>query len=405
MKIKKDFPIFKNNPGLIYLDSTATSLKPKSVIDKEVEYYSQYSSNVKRGIYDLGEKATKEYENSRIMVAKFINAKPEEVIFTRGTTESINLIAYALGRQIIGKNDEILTTVMEHHSNFVPWQQLTAENGGIFKVLGINEEGYLQADSKTLKNYVNKKTKVVALTYVSNVLGVINPIKRIVRDLKKINKDIIVVVDCAQAVPHMKVDVKDLGCDFIAFSGHKMLGPTGIGVLWGRKELLEQMYPFQFGGEMIDEVKIEETTFAPIPEKFEAGTPAIAQAIALGEAMKFLEKIGLNNIEKYEKDLISYAVNQLTAEFGDNITIYGPKNLKNRGGIVSFNMTNIHPHDLASILNESKICIRAGNHCAMPLHTSLGITASCRASFYVYNDKSDVDSLVKALKKAKKLFS
>lgn len=405
MNIKSQFPIYKNNPKLIYLDSTATSLKPQIVIDKLVEYYSNYSANVKRGIYGLSEKATFEYENARKIIADFINAKTSEIIFTKGTTESLNLLAYSLGRQIIGKNDEVLTTIMEHHSNFVPWQQLCLENEAVFKILDIDENGNLKADFNTLSKFVNKKTKIATLTYVSNMLGTINPVKKIIKDLKKINKDIIVILDCAQAVPHIKVDVLDLGCDFIAFSGHKMLGPTGIGVLWGRKELLEEMYPFQFGGEMIDEVKIEKSTFAQVPEKFEAGTPPIAQAIGLGEAIKFIEKIGINNIKQQEKKLTEYSVKYLTELFGKDINIYGPKAVNNRGGIISFNLKNIHPHDLASILNEDNIAIRAGNHCAMPLHTRLGISSSCRVSLYIYNTKEDIDNLIKSLKRAQKLFS
>ena len=405
MNIKSHFPIFKTNPKLVYLDSTATSLKPQEVIDKEVEYYSNYSANVKRGIYGISERATLEYENARKIVASFINAKSDEVIFTRGTTESINLLAYSLGRQTIGNNDEVLTTITEHHSNFVPWQQLCIENQAVFKILDIDDEGQLLSDINTLSKYVNKRTKIATLTNVSNMLGTINPVKKIIKDLKKINKDIIVILDCAQSVPHIKVDVADLGCDFIAFSGHKMLGPTGIGVLWGKKHLLDQMYPFQFGGEMINEVTIAKTSYAEVPEKFEAGTPPIAQAIGLGEAIKFIEKIGINKIEKQERKLTEYSVNYLTEEFGKDINIYGPKDVNNRGGIISFNMRNIHPHDSASILNEDNIAVRAGNHCAMPLHTRLGVSASCRVSFYVYNTKADVDSLVKALHKAKKLFA
>ena len=405
MNIKSHFPIFKTNPKLVYLDSTATSLKPQEVIDKEVEYYSNYSANVKRGIYGISERATLEYENARKIVASFINAKSDEVIFTRGTTESINLLAYSLGRQTIGNNDEVLTTIMEHHSNFVPWQQLCIENQAVFKILDIDDEGQLLSDINTLSKYVNKRTKIATLTNVSNMLGTINPVKKIIKDLKKINKDIIVILDCAQSVPHIKVDVADLGCDFIAFSGHKMLGPTGIGVLWGKKHLLDQMYPFQFGGEMINEVTIAKTSYAEVPEKFEAGTPPIAQAIGLGEAIKFIEKIGINKIEKQERKLTEYSVNYLTEEFGKDINIYGPKDVNKRGVIISFNMRNIHPHDSASILNEDNIAVRAGNHCAMPLHTRLGVSASCRISFYVYNTKADVDSLVKALHKAKKLFA
>lgn len=405
MNIKSQFPIYKNNPKLIYLDSTATTLKPKVVIDKIVEYDSKYSANVKRGIYEIAEKATFEYENARKIVADFINAKPDEIIFTRGTTESLNLLAYSLGRQIIGKNDEVLTTIMEHHSNFVPWQQLCLENQAVFKILDIDENGNLKADFNTLSKFVNKKTKIATLTYVSNMLGTINPVKKIIKDLKKINKEIIVILDCAQAVPHMKVDISDLGCDFIAFSGHKMLGPTGIGVLWGRKELLEEMYPFQFGGEMINDVKLNKTTFAQVPEKFEAGTPPIAQAIGLGEAIKFIQDFGINKIKDHERKITNYALSQLTKEFGKNINIYGPKDTENRCGIITFNIKNIHPHDLASILNEDNIAVRAGNHCAMPLHTRLGISASCRVSLYVYNTKEDIDNLIKSLKRAQKLFS
>lgn len=405
MNIKSYFPIYKNNPKLIYLDSTATSLKPQIVIDKIVEYYSQYSANVKRGIYEIAEKATFEYENARKIVADFINAKSDEIIFTRGTTESLNLLAYSLGRQIIGKNDEVLTTIMEHHSNFVPWQQLCLENEAVFKILDIDEKGNLIADFNTLSKFVNKKTRIATLTYVSNMLGTINPVKRIIKDLKKINKEIIVILDCAQAVPHMKVDVSDLGCDFIVFSGHKMLGPTGIGVLWGKKNLLEMTYPFQFGGEMINEVKIEKSTFAQVPEKFEAGTPPIAQAIGLGEAIKFIEKIGINKIDEQEKKLTEYSVKYLTEVFRNDIDIYGPKDINNRGGIISFNIKNIHPHDLASILNEDNIAVRAGHHCAMPLHTRLGISSSCRVSLYIYNTKEDIDNLIKSLKRAEKLFS
>lgn len=405
MNIKNNFPIYKGNPKLIYLDSTATSLKPQTVINKIVEYYSKYSANVKRGIYGLSEKATFEYESARKTVAEFINGKPSEIIFTKGATESLNLLAYSLGRKIIGKNDEVLTSIMEHHSNFVPWQQLCMENDAVFKILDIDDQGYLQSDIKTLTKYVNKKTKIATLTYVSNMLGTINPVKKIIKDLKKINKDIIVILDCAQAVPHIKVDVLDLGCDFIVFSGHKMFGPTGIGVLWGKKELLEEMYPFQFGGEMINEVKIDKSTFADVPEKFEAGTPPISQAIGLGEAIRFIEKIGIKNIENNEKKLTEYAINKLVEVFDKDINIYGPREIGNRCGIITFNLKNIHPHDLASILNDDNIAVRAGHHCAMPLHTRLGISSSCRVSLYVYNTKQDIDNLIKSLQRAIKLFS
>ena len=294
--LKSDFPIFKNIPSLVYLDSTATSLKPKPVIDKEIEYYEKYSANVFRGVYKISEKATEEYEETRKIIRKFINAKKtEEVIFTRSTTESLNLIAYSLGRKIINKGDEIVTTIMEHHSNFVTWQVLAGEIGAKFKVINITDQGFLDLGLDNIKNQklkiknleqvITRKTKIFALTYVSNVLGTINPIKEIVMAAKKINPKVIVVVDAAQAVPHMKVDVQDLGCDFLAFSSHKMLGPTGIGVLWGRYELLDQMFPFNFGGEMIQEVYIDKTIFKGPPHKFEAGTPHIAGVIALKESI------------------------------------------------------------------------------------------------------------------------
>lgn len=415
-KIKDDFPVFKNNPGLVYLDSASTSLKPQSVVDKLVEYYEQYPANIKRGIYKISERATTEYEETRNVVSEFINADRNEVIFTRNTTEAINLVAYSLGREIVGKGDEIITTVMEHHSNFVPWQQLAFENVADFKVIDITDDGLLvchpelvsgsempkQVRHDSLDSIITRQTKILALTYVSNVLGAVNPVKEIAKSAHKINPNIIIVVDAAQAVPHMKVDIKDLGVDFIAFSGHKMLGPTGVGVLWGRRELLEKMFPFQFGGEMIEEVKIASTTFAKLPEKFEAGTPAIAEVIALKEAVKYLQKIGLDKIHKHELELKTYAINQLKGNFGTELTIYGPKE---RAGIISFNLKGVHPHDVAAILDENDICIRAGHHCTMPLHERLGIPASARLSFYLYNDKSDVDKLIESLKKVKKIFA
>ncbi|MBI5123065.1 aminotransferase class V-fold PLP-dependent enzyme, partial [Candidatus Roizmanbacteria bacterium] len=282
--IKKQFPIFQNQPDLVYLDSTATSLKPKKMIDKLKEYYEEYSANVFRGIYPMSEKATVEFEETRQIVSKFINAnKSEEIIFTRNTTESLNLLAYSLGRKIIESNDEIVTTIMEHHSNFIPWQVLAGETGATFKVVDINEEGYLEVDWNKV---ITKKTKILTLTYVSNVLGTINPVKEIINEVKKINPKIIVIVDAAQAVPHLKIfDVQDLDADFVAFSSHKMLGPTGVGILWGKEEYLKEMYPFMYGGEMINEVFINRTTFKDPPHKFEAGTPAIGEVIAYKEAI------------------------------------------------------------------------------------------------------------------------
>ncbi len=409
--IKNDFPLFKKYPDLVYLDSTATSLKPNPVIAKITEYYSEYSANIFRGVYELSEKATREYEESRDAVASFINARNRnEIVFTRNTSESLNLIAYSLGRKILREGDEIVTTVMEHHSNFVPWQILAGEVGADFKVIGIDKEGHLNLyenselgiqndELKMLKKIITKKTKILALTYVSNVLGTINPVKEIIGEAKKINPHIITVVDAAQAVPHMRVDVQDLGCDFLAFSSHKTLGPTGVGVLWGTYALLDSMYPFQYGGEMVEEVHIDRTTFQKPPHKFEAGTPHIAGVIGLKTAAEYLQKIGFGLIRKHEKELTALTIKYLKQEFGEKISIIGPKDIEKRGGIVAFSFGMYHPHDVAQILDEYHIAVRAGHHCAMPLHTALGLSATARASFYIYNDKQDVEKLVEGLKK------
>ena len=405
--IKNQFPIFKHQPGLVYLDSTATSLKPKIVIDKINEYYSEYSANVFRGIYPMSEKATAEFEETRGVVSKFINANnSREIIFTRNATESLNLLAYSLGRKIINPGDEIVTTIMEHHSNFVPWQVLAEEVGATFKIIDIDEDGNLEfkiQNSELLKQIITKKTKILTLTYVSNVLGTINPIKEIISIAKSINPNIIAIIDAAQAVPHLKIDVQDLGADFIVFSSHKMLGPTGVGVLWGKEKILKDMYPFMYGGDMIDEVYVDRTTFKDVPHKFEAGTPAIGEVIAFKESIKFLEKIGMNNILEHEKKLTDFAINRLIDTFGQSIKIYGPKKIEDRGGIISFSFDKFHPHDIAQILADQGICVRAGHHCAMPLHTRLKVQATVRASFYIYNDEKDVEKLVEGLKKVKNI--
>lgn len=399
--IKKQFPVFKNQPNLVYIDSTATSLKPKAVIDKLRQYYEEYSANVFRGIYPMSEKATLEFEETRSIVSKFINAyKPEDVIFTRNATESLNLLAYSLGRKIIESGDEIVTTIMEHHSNFVPWQVLASESGALFKIVDIDNQGYLKSNWKEV---ITKKTKILALTYVSNVLGTINPVKEIISEVKKINPKIIVIVDAAQAVPHTKVDVQDLGADFIVFSSHKMLGPTGVGVLWGKEKILQNMYPFMYGGDMIDEVYIDITTYKSPPHKFEAGTPAIGEIIAFKEAINFLDKIGIDNVRDHEERLTAFAVTQLKDTFGGLMQIYGPENIKSRGGIISFSFGKYHPHDIAQILADEGICVRVGHHCAMPLHTCLNVPATVRASFYVYNGEEDVKKLVDGLKKVQKI--
>lgn len=415
--IRNDFPVFFHNPKLTYLDSAATSLKPISVIEKLDEYYKKYSANIHRGIYKMAEKATEEYEETRKVLALFLNAKrPEEIIFTKGTTEGINLIASSLGNEIMNTGDEIVTSIMEHHSNFVPWQHLAFRTGGVFKVIDINENFELAVIQKNksrgvkdpfiinLKNIVTKGTKILALNYVSNTLGTINPIKEIIKQAKRINPDIITVVDAAQAVPHMKVDVQDLGCDFLVFSGHKMLGPTGIGVLWGKYDLLEKMSPYQFGGDMIREVKLDVTTFNDVPHKFEAGTPPIAQVIALKEAVAYLEYYGFDDIKKHELRLKMYAKTELEKAFGEMVHIFSPETNEHSGGIVTFTLGKIHPHDIAQVLDEEHVAVRAGHHCTMPLHTHLQVPATVRASLYLYNDDSDIDNLIKGLRTAVKMF-
>ncbi len=398
-KIKKDFPIFENYPDLVYLDSTATSLKPRQVIEKILEYYRKYSANVFRGIYKISERATEEFETTREKVAKFIGADPQEIVFVRNTTEGINLVAYSLGRKIIGKGDEIITTLMEHHSNFVPWQQLAFENGADLKVIEINSDGTLAFDP----SLITKKTKIFTITLVSNVLGTINPVKEIIKQVRRVNPNVVVVVDGAQAVPHMKIDVKDLDCDFLSFSSHKMLGPTGVGVLYGKREVLEEAFPFLYGGEMIREVRLEGTVFKEPPYKFEAGTPAIGEVIGLSAAIDYLQSLGMENVREHEKKLVEYALKKLKEEFGERITIFGPEDPEKRGGVIAFKFGSYHPHDIAQILDSENICVRAGHHCAMPLHKALKVEATTRASFYIYNDKEDVEKLVEGLRKVEKV--
>ena len=401
-KIRKDFPILRRliaGKPLVYLDNAATTQKPQVVIDAIVDYYTRYNANIHRGIHTLAVEATQSYEEARKKVGRFINAKSEkEIIFTRGTTEAINLVAYSWGRLNVEKGDEIVLTVAEHHSNLVPWQQLALENGATLKYLDIDEQGYL--DIKILGETITKKTKLVAVTHVSNVLGTINPIKEIVRVAHQ--KGALVLVDGAQAVPHIKVDVQDLGCDFYAFSSHKMLGPTGIGILWGRKEILEVLPSFQFGGDMIREVYLDRTVFAELPHKFEAGTPDIAGAIGLGAAIDYLNKVGMENVRTHEKKLVGYGLAQMTKIPG--LTIYGPMTTRDHSGVIAFNVSGIHPHDLAQILDGEGVAIRSGHHCAMPLHARLGISASARASFYIYNTCQEIDKLVEGIKKAKRIF-
>jgi len=398
--IKKDFPILErkiNGRRLVYLDSAASSLKPKPVLEAMERYYRRFGVNIFRGLYDLSLEATEEYEKSREKIAKFIGAKDSsEVIFVRNTTEAINLLASSLGEGYLKKGDEILLTIMEHHSNFVPWQQLSLKKGLNLKIWDIDKEGILK------EMPLGKKTKILAITYVSNVLGTINPLKEIIKKVREINKNCLVVVDGAQAVPHFKVDVSFLDCDFLAFSGHKMLGPTGIGVLWGKKKLLSEMPPYQFGGEMIKEVYLKKTIFADLPAKFEAGTPNIAGAIGLGAAVDYLESLGREEVRRQEERLTTILMEELRKI--KEVIVYGPSDSQRRGGVVSFNFKKVHPHDVAEILNGDNVCLRTGHHCAMPLHQRLGIPASCRASFYVYNDEEDIEALIAGIKKVRNIF-
>ena len=396
--IRKDFPIFAEQPdNFVYLDSSATTLKPQSVIDAVAGYYSKYSANVHRSIYSIGEEATAEYEGSRTKVANFINSDSKSIIFTRGTTESINLVAYTWARKNIKAGDEILLTEMEHHSNLIPWQLCAQETGAILKHIPFNEDGTL--DLSEPEKWFTHKTKLVAVIHQSNVFGTVNPIKDIIKMAHDVGA--IVLVDAAQSVPHQTVDVQDMDCDFLAFSGHKMLGPTGVGVLYGKPELLEAMPPFLGGGEMIRTVSLNDSTWNGIPWKFEAGTPNIAQAIGLGAAIDYINKIRLEKIHEYEQELLNYALEKMQEIPG--INIYGAA--QKRGAVISFNVENIHPHDLAQFLDNDGIAIRAGHHCTQPIMKKLGVPATGRASFYVYNSKEDVVRLCESIEKTIKFMS
>ena len=391
---KKDFPIF-NDTSLVYLDSASTSQKPSAVINSLKNVYENSNANVHRALYSLGSKSTEMYESARKIVAKFINAAPQEVVFTSGTTESLNLLSYTLDSKI-NKNDEILISHMEHHANLVPWQLLAKRTGAKLRYLPLTKEGEL--DLSQTERYFTSKTKIVSLTHMSNVLGSINPIKKISKITKKI--DAIFIVDAAQSVSHIPVDVQNLGCDFITFSGHKMLGPTGIGVLWGSLKMLESLPPFLSGGEMIETVTLENSTWNEVPYKFEAGTPNYVQAIGLGTAVEYLSNIGMENVQAHEKQLTEYAIEKLKTI--PELYIHGSPS--NRGGVISFNLNKIHPQDLSQFLNEDNICIRVGHHCAQPLLKTLGETSTARISFYVYNDSSDIDKFVESLKSAMRYF-
>ncbi|GIP27881.1 cysteine desulfurase SufS [Paenibacillus sp. J23TS9] len=398
--IREQFPILKqeiNGHPLVYLDSAATSQKPLAVIEALRHYYEYDNANVHRGVHTLGSRATDAYEGAREKVAKFIHAKStKEIIFTRGTTTALNMVASSYARSVLAEGDEIILTPMEHHSNLIPWQQVAKVTGAVLKYVKLQEDGSVTLSE--VEKVISDKTKIVSMAYVSNVMGVINPVKEVAALAHR--HGAVMVVDGAQSTPHMKVDMQDLDCDFYALSGHKMCGPTGIGVLYGKKELLESMEPVEFGGEMIDDVGLYDSTWKELPWKFEGGTPIIAGAVGLGAAIDFLESIGMDAIEAHEHELASYAVSRLSEIEG--LKLYGPRERK--VGLVTFNLGDVHPHDVATVLDASGIAIRAGHHCCQPLMRWLEASSTARASFYLYNTKEDVDRLISALIQTKEYF-
>ncbi len=400
-QIRQDFPILQqqvHGKPLIYLDSTASSQKPVSVIEAMNDYYRQYNANVHRGIYAISERASEAYETARKKVGRFINARSwREVVFTRNTTESINLVAYTWGQANIKAGDVIIISEMEHHANLVPWQQLAARIGATLKYIPVDEHGYL--DMATFDSWLSPAVKLVAITQMSNVLGTVTPVGEIVQKAHAVGAK--VLLDGAQAVPHMPTDVRAFECDFLAFSGHKMLGPTGVGILWARQEILAEMPVFMTGGDMIKKVTYQGSEWNDLPWKFEAGTPAIAEAIGLGAAVDYLTQLGMHNVRLHEIELTAYAFERLAQVEG--IRIYGPLNPTERGATIAFTLGDIHPHDIAAVLDGEGIAVRAGHHCAMPLHDKFGLSATARASFYVYNLPDEVDRLAEGLDKTREL--
>lgn len=400
--VKKDFPILSRKIGgeeLVYLDNGATTQKPKKVIDSLVSYYENHNANVHRGVHTLSEEATDLYENARKKVAEFINANTEEIIFTSGSTESLNIVMYSWANAHIKKGDVILTTIAEHHSNFIPWQICAQRLGATLEFINITDDGLL--DMSDLKSKLNSKVKLIAISHASNVLGTIFSVKEICKLAKK--HGVVVSVDGAQGAPHLKVDVKSLGCDFYSFSGHKMLGPMGIGVLFVKKELLNALEPHKYGGGMIERVSAEESSWAGFPERFEAGTPNVADAIGLASAVEYLSTIGMDTVREHEVTLLDYALPKLLEITG--LKIMGPLNSKDRSGLIAFSIDGLHGHDIAAVLNTKGIAVRSGHHCTMPLHKKMNIAASVRASFYIYNTKEDIDKLVDGINYAIKILS
>ena len=396
--IKKDFPLLENR-SITYLDSGATTQKPIQVINAIEEFYKKNNANPHRGAYTLSIEATEVYESTRQKIAKFINAKhPEEIIFSKNATESLNLIAYSYGMDNLKKDDEVVISIMEHHSNLVPWQKVTKTTESKLNYMYINEE--FELSDEEIETKITDRTKIVGISHVSNVLGTINNVKKIIKYAHK--KGAIVIVDASQSIPHMKIDVQDLDADFLVFSGHKMLAPLGIGVLYGKREILNKMTPFLMGGDMIEYVYEQETTYAPLPNKFEAGTQNVEGVVGLGAAIDYIQNLGYDKMQELENDVLAYARQELSKL--DYLTLYMTPNEKNHSSVISFNIKGIHPHDVASILDSEGVCVRSGNHCAQPLMRFLGIDSTCRASFYFYNTKEDVDRLVHALNKAYDMF-
>ena len=399
MNFKDDFPILKNR-DISYLDSGATTQKPQCVIDAVENYYKMYNANPHRGAYSLSIEATEVYENTRAKIAKFINAEnPEQIIFSKNATESLNLLAYSYGLDNLQPEDEVVLSIMEHHSNLVPWQYVTKKTGSTLKYMYINNEYELTREE--IEEKITDKTKIVGITHVSNVLGTINNVKEIINYAH--SKGAIVIVDASQSIPHMRIDVQDLDADFLVFSAHKMLAPLGLGVLYGKKSILDAMRPFIMGGDMIEYVYEQDTTFAMLPNKFEAGTQNVEAVVGLGTAIDYIEKIGYDKIQEAEKEVVSYAREELSKL--DYVKMYITPNEENHSAVISFNVEGVHPHDVASILDSIGVCVRSGNHCAQPLMRFLNIDSTCRASFYLYNTKEDVDRLVKGLEKTYNMFS
>ena len=396
--IKNDFPLLQNR-DIAYLDSGATSQKPQEVIDAIENFYKNFNANPHRGAYTLSQKATEIYEDTRTKIAKFINAKHrEEIIFSKNATESLNLIAYSYGLEKIQKDDEIVISIMEHHSNLVPWQKVAKTKGAKLNYMYINDN--FELSDEEIKNKITDKTKIVGITHVSNVLGTINNVEKIIKYAHK--KGALVVLDASQSIPHMKIDVQALDADFVVFSGHKMLAPLGIGILYGKREILNNISPFLMGGDMIEYVYEQDTTFASLPNKFEAGTQNVEGVVGLGSAIDYIEKIGYDAIQEKEHEILKYAREELRKL--DFLDLYLTNTDEHHSSVISFNIKGVHPHDVASILDSEKVCVRSGNHCAQPLMRYLGIDSTCRASFAFYNTKEDVDKLVNALEKAYNMF-